>query len=856
MPLLSNVGLLPNGHDVAWLVLALLVLAGIAKLWAARKHLDQSEAAPNTAQQERRKHNPQQTSSWEVALAQRFYWVVSLVVLVCLLASLRLPMLIVETLQPTSAPLVTLHWGDWPLANLRCSKQQAEAPTSNRSIGNNRAISYQLCATPPGMEANLSPYHEDAQLAPTVFENGLGFWGLRSSEAVVADKGFGRFHLVAGDNNKPTVLWYSASDATSPTTNQRAYQFHYPISFSPWVQWIGWLICLPLLISMVRRLGTAFADGSALSPYPGFALHCLFLTLLALVCLTPLWQLWAQAGSRFAIAGFLPWSDGSDWFNGLNHLLSFNELDSWTVRRPLNPVFLAGLFHLADLDWSVTLIIRALLLAASFAFLCRVLLAQFGALPTLAALAVGSVFAQDFIPVALTEPQGLIFAATGFAWLIVGASHQRLWCYLLGVSLISLALTLRLGPAGLLGAFILWPLFGVLDPTQRWRWVGLTVLAVVIGLAPTWLWTALFYSGENLPGANFAYTLYGLAYGGAPWTLFAEHYPTLANLEDSEVIRLVWQQAFAKIQAEPLLLLQGFAVFIANYFKYFFVFFESPIQTFMRLLFAVGVASCCLNAFGKSSQPLARLALLSWLGVLGTAPLIYWSLDAYRAFAVSLPLDMLLVAAGVHALLLLPKVSWGSIYAIHAPDLRSWSLLSITLVLLVSIIPLWAMQQRPIPNMASLTHVQLVDPANTSNEDLVSSATQADSGCRTGQTTMLLDLGGSSPLLTLSTNPTQRTWINKVNYQQFRYDPSFYHNEIASQLLALMPGDRLIHGFNFAAHQTKSNTQVWVVLPYTPSHNSNELLDGLHQVCVEPFDSSAPSNHYRVYRAMSWTKVI
>lgn len=844
MPAIPNVGMLPTGQDLAWVALGLLLAAAVRKLWLARGKGPTEQASDRLG-----RSAGSQSQYWGKVLLQRLYAMAALAILILGVSTLRVPLTLVETLNSHPATNLSLRWGELTIAAPSCS---ARTPSARTLSSDGLASAHSLCQPPNWLTRNLSPYQTDVQQAPTVYENSVGFWGLRATQRQVQERGGGRFAI---DDN--AQLWYSASDGTNPQDNAHRYQLQAPAQLANWLQLGCWVFCLPLLFSFLRRLLAAMDRGLALDQHPGLPVQTLLLVVLSLLCLSPLWQIWADAASRFAIAGFLPWSDASGWFHGFNYLLSFDELESWTVRRPLNPAFLAGLYYLTDLNWANTLVLRALILAVSFGFLCRVLISQFGLVATLAAAAVATVFAQDFIPVALTESQGLIFATTGFAWLVLGATQQRLIYYLMGVSLISLALMLRLGPVGLLGAFVIWPLVGV-GRTERWRWVRWSIAAILVGLLPTWLWTTLYYTGNNMPGANFALTFYGLAFGGAPWTLFAEHYPQLANQADAEVARIVWQQALHQVRTEPLMLLQGFARFTYNYFHYLFVYFDQPLRRLFCLLFALGLISACFGALRRASNPLASLLLLSWLGVLATTPLIYWSLDAYRAFAVSVPLDMLLIAAGVQLLLRLPQLAWQPLPSTSTKPAFGLGLFTSLLIVSLSLLPWWAMRQEQPP--ASDLLVTVAAAEFTQDLELSEPETASQESCAPKQRKTLLDLGGSSPLIQLSSNPSTKTWLNQINYQEFRYDPSFYHSPIASQLLALEPGDRLIHGFDYAteesAKKSLASNRLYVVLPYNLALTSQGPIHGLHQLCVEPFDESLPSQRYQLYRATSLIKAL
>ncbi|MGI9327960.1 MAG: hypothetical protein ACR2PZ_22260 [Pseudomonadales bacterium] len=425
-------------------------------------------------------------------------------------------------------------------------------------------------------------------------------------------------------------------------------------------QWLAggllacWLMLLALvLVQLVRQLRQAqpLPDVSlapAQAALPNWVPITGSLSLCALLVLMLLESAWLDQVGPYTIAGYLPWSDASGWLHGSFRLLHDGRLDDWVVRRPLNVVFWVGQALLTGSDYFLMLLTRVLLLAIALVILLLEYGRVAGAWGGLFGVLLIPLFAAPFVAAALSEATGITYAALAFALLLRGVRRQALWSYVFGAMLLAVALSIRMGPVLVLAGIVLWPVVAQQKPWRcRWQWSAATLLGIVAGIGLSWLWMVLAYPGGNSIGANYAYTWYGLVHGGADWKLFYEHYPQIGVLSEAEQTRMAYSSGWRHVQEAPQDLLAGLLAFATRYWGDLFVWAPVPLRHFLLVPFAIGAARLCWSW----RQPFASFVILGWLGAMATSPILYWSVDAMRVYIVTAPLDCLIVAVGVGAVL-------------------------------------------------------------------------------------------------------------------------------------------------------------------------------------------------------------
>src|SRR5215510_2432321 len=90
----------------------------------------------------------------------------------------------------------------------------------------------------------------------------------------------------------------------------------------------------------------------------------------------PTAYLWSSGRTTFpALGGFVPWSDGGDYYFGALGLLHDRSLDEFSMRRPLNAAFLAGRLALLGGSLRAVLVVQAWMIGAA-AFLAAAAMAR------------------------------------------------------------------------------------------------------------------------------------------------------------------------------------------------------------------------------------------------------------------------------------------------------------------------------------------------------------------------------------------------------------------------------------------------------------------------------------------------
>ncbi len=417
---------------------------------------------------------------------------------------------------------------------------------------------------------------------------------------------------------------------------------------------VCWLILLALvLVKLVRQLQQPqplpdLSGSLGQEALPSWLPVVASLSLCALLVLMLLESAWMDQVGPYTIAGYLPWSDASGWLHGSFRLLHDGQLDDWVVRRPLNVVFWVGQALLTGSDYFLMLLSRVVLLSIALV----ILVLEYGRLAGSWGAMFGALliplFAAPCVAAALSEATGITYAALAFALLLRGVRLEALWSYALGAALLAIALSIRMGPVVVLASIVLWPLLQRSDSgTRRWQWSAAALLGIAAGIGLSWLWMFSAYPGGNSIGANYAYTWYGLAHGGADWTLFYKHYPEIGVVTEAEQTRMAYAEGWQHVREAPQDLLTGLLAFAARYWGDLFVWAPVPLRHFLFVPFAIGALRLCW----LWRQPLASFVILGWLGAMATSPILYWSADAMRVYIVTAPLDCVIVAVGVGTVL-------------------------------------------------------------------------------------------------------------------------------------------------------------------------------------------------------------
>jgi hypothetical protein len=603
--------------------------------------------------------------------------------------------------------------------------------------------------------------------------------------------GMGSYSHWGEPGSSLSVVYLSASDSSSPIENGRLYTAEFPLIIKPWpaagIAALGLLILLFGLRAVMRALRTLppFSARAVKSLAHVFAL----LFAIGLFC-GPVLASWSIAsGNYLAIGGLLPWSDASGWFTGAIHLLSYGSLDWWTTRRPLNPAFLGTLFLVAGQNLKGLLLLQASLVGVACFLATREIGRTFGVAASLLAFAVLMSFGARFVSTTLSESLGLLFGGTGFALMWRAVLRQEPMVYSFGLFMLTLGLSARPGPLLVLPALALWASFGfsVTARGMNARPFELACLGVLAGGAVTMFLTSIHGSDAGAPGANYSYVLYGLAHGGKQWTqVFIDH-PEWSTLTEAALAKLTYRAALTEISENPGNFLSGLWLFgksyLSNLFSYVSPVLRAPILTLSGIGFAFAVIEC--------RRRIPSFLLAGVLGVVASAPVLFYDADAYRTFVATVPFDAALAALGLAVVI---KVLQSAVYrdeGFHydraAHGYSGAVALGVLLTFVCTVGLAMAIAAYRTPRFAV-------------------------TACPSGLSSTIIQLGRTSPYITIRADDVDNeSFAPNVGLADFRRDESFANVEIGAILANLSPGTTLIEGWDLSARQEGKLAPRWVV---------------------------------------------
>ena len=513
-----------------------------------------------------------------------------------------------------------------------------------------------------------------------------------------------------------------------------------------------------------------------------------------------LWLPWSTGETTYlSISGYLPWSDASWWFSGGLRLLLDGKLDGLSATRIVNEVFFAGLLGIANEHLQIALILRAILIVAAMFLFVREVGYRLGIASAAVTTIVMIAFIGRFMRTMMSEPTGFLYGVLGATLLLAGADDQKPGLFATGVFLVALGLAARPGPFLVLPLLVLWAgrcfrgegRFGI-TPTL-WAAAGLAS-----GIAVAALLNRLCTLPGTVPFSNFAYTLYGLAEGGQPWTI------ALSELKHvpGPLPTVATKQAVAMIRANPVLFLAGMWSFVLRFLKDQLLYVNSypweccsayRYTQWYRAPFVVLEAIGLIYALRPSRTTIEELCVLTFVGCTFSSAFTFWNADAYRTFASTNALQALFVGLGAWA------ICRG--FGLHptgghhfASSAKAAFFLSTSIVVLSLFTPLIA----AIVRLHSRSRLVPV------------------SWCAKGSAPIVIDLGRSSPFLRILP-PGSRGFVPNVAEDKFLQDKTFNGIGIAQKLATLRSGDLLVlaHDLSGLNDRTVASKYypIWLIIP-------------------------------------------
>lgn len=511
----------------------------------------------------------------------------------------------------------------------------------------------------------------------------------------------------------------------------------------------------------------------------------------------PVSSLWFTGKTTyFHVGGFLPWSDPAGYQFGGLHLLHEGFLDWWSTRRPLNAGFMATRLALVDEDLQLSLVLQTLVAALACFLAAREVGRSHGTASGLLMFALLYEFARPFLGTPMSESLGLSFGCLGFAVLWGASQHAPRGPLLaVGVMLLTLGLNARAGAFFILPALLVWAFLAFRGSRPScWRvsaW-GLAGICAGFLLNAALLW--VFGTGEGMPHANFALTLYGLAVGGKGYArTYLDHPEVKAMIEAGNahaVAEYVYTLAMQAIWSDPKPFIAAYLDGLRFYWDNFFRFIEElpsyghegslKDAALIPVLQVLSVLALFLLLVRRRDRRLHQLALVV-LGIFASAPFLIRD-GGYRLLAATMPYIAAMPAVGASFLTGIGAADSGAA-GLSAPPSRSPETaprLPLAAVIVGGVLTFSAVVG---PALAVAFHDRLkFDPP----------------ACGRGLHSVIFRLGyGSAFLKVLPLSQADgRTRIPEIRFDDFQADPKFGGIEIAPVFRKVRPSTWIIRAYD------------------------------------------------------------
>jgi hypothetical protein len=675
-------------------------------------------------------------------------------------------------------------------------------------------------------------------------ENGRPTGPSHTPHDMIRKVGRGTYSHWGAGSTKPSYIYFSATDNTSPLVNGRIYSVEYVMGLHPALAFLIIVASLPLYMRIYIRL-SGVSRKLPISPTqrssPLFA--CGILCTGLGFSMLPLFAYWKTGKTTSSvIAGLLPWSDASYWLYGTYYLLNEDSLLWWTARRPISPAFMSFLAFITGENLQTMLAVRTVLTGIASLLLAAEIWRRYGTAAGITTFALLLQFVSRFTPTMLTESLGLAFGATAFAMMWQAISNNNLWRFAGGLFLLTLAMSVRPGPVLVAPFLAVWAVLNI--GNDRSTVLSQLLLISSPGVAAimiTLLWTYFYGTAEGVPGANYAYTFYGLAFGGKPWQQFFADYPEASQLAESVRIGLAYRAAFAEILRNPSGLLIGLWLFSKLYLGHLFIYIDVPSFRFVSQILAF---SGVVIAWYRSRRS-PHLSFLVWgaAGIAFSAPFLFWAEDAYRAFIPTAPFEAVIVSVGLVTLVDAARSLPGSEkdLKLSRPALEQSAVITMTttavagfLVLGSTLAPAAALALHSRPNFSRAT----------CDEDLKPS---------------IIHLGKSSPFVEIVADQDNETFAPRIAFHDFRADPTFANVEIREALTKAFPGNLLIHAYDLShvataeTHRQKPSERLsWMIVSGSQTLKAGEY----YLVCGRVKQFPVGQENYAITFVESARKII
>jgi hypothetical protein len=375
----------------------------------------------------------------------------------------------------------------------------------------------------------------------------------------------------------------------------------------------------------------------------------------------PLAGLWASGQTQSVVlSGLIPIADATSYYVDALRIMVDRDISVHSAMRPFFPGFLSVLLSIVHGNLLFSLAILSVIAGIACYLAAREIQLTHGAEVSVFFLILMFLYFRAHSGTVMSESLAMPVAALGIGLIWRGASTQKEWIALFGLTITALALNIRPGAMFILPAIICWGCWFFRGSKK----FSLKFLLIGSGLVLIIFFTnslaIQFLAGPSSAGfANFSWALYGLASGGNSWSYVFNAHPELRVLQEPEQSRQIYRLAFELITQNPALFIKGalfnWEMFFSNTWYNVFSYVSGEnfyVNTVARyILYLLSITGFVGWLFHRNDKYKSLVALMS-LGVLISVPFVPPT-DAYRVrlYAATIPVITLLPSMGLAQLL-------------------------------------------------------------------------------------------------------------------------------------------------------------------------------------------------------------
>ncbi|MCA8982551.1 MAG: hypothetical protein R3C12_05665 [Planctomycetaceae bacterium] len=367
---------------------------------------------------------------------------------------------------------------------------------------------------------------------------------------------------------------------------------------------------------------------------------------------------WNHGLSYAPFHACVSYSDAQGYLDGACRMRHAQPLDEFNQRRPINVSYYTLLLLISgDRIWLARWL-QTLLIALACGATARQIAATHGLWAGLAGLGFLWGLSRSLLPLTSSEPLGFLLGCLATCALLRGLRTRSLPAFLAGLAF------LGLGQASRPGALLVLPLMGLASASACKSWktrgqvVGVSAVIVALALSINSALLALYGTGVNQSGANFAYTFAGLASGHTWSEVMQQQQQQLDALEtEKEKAAYLYRLGWKNIQEHPGVLIKELlraeylfclysphfllAISLREAVFYQKVFFLPWLLAFTGLAF-LSCRRVCLVA-GRSELP---YWIAFFAGLLGSVAIVFLD-GSFRSLTATWPLFFTFVVSGL-----------------------------------------------------------------------------------------------------------------------------------------------------------------------------------------------------------------